>query len=651
MFDRFASIFLRFLSALLQVLPVEWTFAAGRFFGGAMFYFNRRSALAYVNLKAAFGERYTARERKQIVRDHFRHLGQNVVEMLTFPKMDQHYFDRHIAFDKPPAFYDVLHGARGVIFITPHFGNWEMTHIFFSSFLSQPVYLLVRRQKHSRLNSFLDELRTSHGFRAIYKEEGGVRDLIRTLKKNGLVGVLGDLSGGREGRVVRFFGRKTTAPDGFFRIARSTGTRILPVFMVRENGPRHHFHMGEPFWVDPSKDEQTAVQEMMDHYYGLLEQWIRKYPAQWFWVYQRWKHCFTKRVLILQDGRAGHTNQSEAVKRELERIARDLGDPYEFDFQSVDVRFKSPWHQKLFSVFAPFFLPFTQGRMDVLHFFLEPGCATILSQAHADLVVSAGAGLVPLNLMLKVENTAKSIVLMKPPFPYHHRQFDLLVIPAHDHFSHTGRHVLRTLVAPNRVDETLLQASGEELKRALLGRTNGTRRISVFIGGSSKSYRFEPEQFHHWLQMLKQSAAEEHWELLITTSRRTDPGIEQLVKAEFAHDPACKLLVIANESNRDGVTYGMLALSDTAIVTEDSISMVSEAVSAGKNVLVMRLGNGRLAAKHARFHETLRTHDLTRVADASNFRTQLAQATNAGAAPDLKANESKKLGEALRGLL
>jgi len=54
----------------------------------------------------------------------------------------------------------------------------------------------------------------------------------------------------------------------------------------------------------------------------------------------------------------------------------------------------------------------------------------------------------------------------------------------------------------------------------------------------------------------------------------------------------------------------MLALADYILVTEDSVSLASEACATGKPVYVIPLSGG--SARHRRFHEALRAEGLTR---------------------------------------
>src|SRR3989338_8586722 len=650
MFDRLAVGILRSLAFVVQILPLEAGLWIARFLSFFIYLLNDRSQLAYANLKAAFGARFSPKERKKITRKHVSNLIQTAVEVLRFPKMDQEYFKRCIDWDHQERYVNAFKSRKGTIVITPHFGNWELTQIA-SSLLGEPLHVLAREQKHGRLNDFLNEIRSSQGA-VLIQTKGELRQLFRVLREGKTVGMLGDLSGGLEGIVVRFFGRKTTAPPGIFEMARRTGAVVIPSFAMRLNGPYHKIFVEEAFPLAETGDPERDISETVQNYYRLLESRIERYPEQWFWYYKRWKHCFTKRVLILRDEKAGHQSQAEAVARELERLRGSLPHDYEIEFQHVDIRFKSPWRRKLFFVSAFFFQPFAQGKLHVLKWFLDSKCAETLSDVFADIIISAGASLAPLNLLLKRENHAKSVLIIKPPFPYSANSFDLSIVTIHDVFSGEIRKTVRTLVAPNLVDEFLLERSSRELGEKCALNSSAPKRISVFIGGTSKSYQFRLPDFEKWLCDLKAFAEEFGFELLMTTSRRTDPQISELVKREFSHHPACKLLVIANESNIENVTYGMLALSEIALVTEDSVSMVSEAVSAGKKVLVMKLGNGKLPEKHHRFHETLRSNRLVDVAGSEDFQECLNRLDQNGLPnSDLLKHQSELLREALRRLL
>jgi mitochondrial fission protein ELM1 len=85
----------------------------------------------------------------------------------------------------------------------------------------------------------------------------------------------------------------------------------------------------------------------------------------------------------------------------------------------------------------------------------------------------------------------------------------------------------------------------------------------------------------------------------VTTSRRTPKEVEVLIRQEFKDYPRTKLLVIANEKNIPGAVGGILGLSSIVICSPESISMISEAASSRRYVLVFRAEG--LSHKHNRF--------------------------------------------------
>jgi len=94
---------------------------------------------------------------------------------------------------------------------------------------------------------------------------------------------------------------------------------------------------------------------------------------------------------------------------------------------------------------------------------------------------------------------------------------------------------------------------------------------------------------------------------LVTTSRRTPEDVNHFLRERLKQPSHCQLCVIASEDRRPEVVPGMMALADFLIVTEDSLSMISEALSSGKRVVVVKVHRNSLPRKHYRFQEILRT--------------------------------------------
>ncbi len=114
----------------------------------------------------------------------------------------------------------------------------------------------------------------------------------------------------------------------------------------------------------------------------------------------------------------------------------------------------------------------------------------------------------------------------------------------------------------------------------------------------------------------------------MTTSRRTPDSICRFLKGKVSRDPSCQMLVIAAEDARPEVAGGMMALAEILMVTEDSISMISEAVSSGKKVIVLNFGSGGLPDKHRRFQEILARESAVTIAGLADLEEKIAASQN-----------------------
>jgi mitochondrial fission protein ELM1 len=126
--------------------------------------------------------------------------------------------------------------------------------------------------------------------------------------------------------------------------------------------------------------------------------------------------------------------------------------------------------------------------------------------------------------------------------------------------------------------------------------------IGFLIGGDAKGFSLKKEEVLKVINQIKSACEKFNLDILVTTSRRTSKGIEALVKEEFAHYPRCKLCIIANEKNYPFVIGGILALSEIIITSCESISMISEAASSKKYILVFK--SQGLNNRHLRFLDT-----------------------------------------------
>lgn len=616
--DTLGCFVLQGFAAFLAVLPLETAVGFGRLIGAGIFLFAGRKSVAYADLKAALGSALSEKERWQVIRSHYRHLGRMFVEILRLPSLDQKAIERILHIQDPAKPMKLI--DQGVIYVTAHFGNWEYFQLGCRR-LGRPdkkIHVLARHQKFPKINAFMNRLRESAGSFMVATRGMGIREMMRSLRRREWIGLLGDQDAGRDGGlIVPFFGRKTTIPTGAFELARRTHTPILPVFVVRREEIHQDIYLGDK--IEFAKEDEPLEDKVLS-YVRSLEDFIRKYPDHWLWEVKRWKYSWTKRILILSDGKPGHVKQSEAVAQQFQKISTQYGrEGMEYPTATLEVQFKSKWHRSLFPWFAFFFIRRAQGRLRKLAWFFSPETQKAIEAASADFIISAGASLVPLNLCLARDSRAKSIVLMKPSFPFNLFRYDLAMVPAHDR----GRMpdgAFRTLLTPSCMEPERISEAARNMAGSL--RRPEKVKFAVFLGGPTRHFRLELEPVRQLFQALDRSASLSG-DYLVTTSRRTPQGISDFIKREIVNHAHCQKVVIAAEDPNPGVAPGMMAIAPVILVTEDSISMISEAVSAGRKVIVLRLGSEGLPAKHKKFREILARESAIVIADLEDLEEKI----------------------------
>ena len=243
--------------------------------------------------------------------------------------------------------------------------------------------------------------------------------------------------------------------------------------------------------------------------------------------------------------------------------------------------------------------------------------------SYADMVVSCGSSTAGVNILLSKELNAKSIVIMRPPF-IKLTSFDLAVLPRHDN-PKSAKNVVITDGALNLISDKSL-----EINKSFLQTKIGylsEKVISLLIGGDTKDFSLDIKAIDKLLGAVKLQAQKHGYDILVTTSRRTSKEIEDLIKQKMGSYAKCKLLVIANQQNTKGTIEGLLGLSEIAIVTQESISMISEAASSGKHVIVFFQGKDK-NRRHNLFLDNLSNKGFMKLSDKENISLSISDAMN-----------------------
>jgi mitochondrial fission protein ELM1 len=279
---------------------------------------------------------------------------------------------------------------------------------------------------------------------------------------------------------------------------------------------------------------------------------------------------------ILSEGIAGHDAQSRGLAQALGVAA-----------QVRKFRVRGLWRH-----IPPQLWPSAFGAVEV-----EGG----LSAPWPDLVITCGGKGAAVGAAIKAASGGQSraIHILKPRISP--RRLDVVIVPRHDGMSGDNIIVTRTALTPV-TGETI--AAGARRWRETLGALPRPL-VAVLVGGSNDRFRLTPDGSRKLGAELAALARQHGAGLAITTSRRTGAENEAALRAALAGAPA-----FFWDGQGDNPFFGMLALADAIVVTEDSVSMTSEACATGKPVYIARLdGESR---RIRRFHGMLQEDGITR---------------------------------------
>jgi len=600
MIDWLACTLVKAAGWCLCRLPPAAVVWFGEQLGGLSYWLQpKRARIGITNVRSAFDGHLTISETRRIVRACFQQLGAGLLEMLRLPAMDEAYVDHYITIEGQRYVDEAVASGRPVIFLTGHYGNWELASIA-AALKGYPIVALARvQQKLPRLYRLLVAYRESKGCRIVHKG-GAMRQLIAALRERKLIGIVGDQAS-RQGIAVNFFGRPAFFAVGPFELARSKGATILPTFIQRLRGPFHRIVVEPPMVLDRTVAKPESIRGAVEQFANIIARHIADDPSQWLWMHKRWKHTPARRMLVLSDGKAGHLKQALAVAEALRQTHDQI------TYEVVDIRYRHRLARGLALLWS-WWMPTQVGAATCLQLVLTPESACALLTRYADLIISCGASTAPANLLWARENGAKAVVIMNPaPIPL--RRFHLVIAPRHDGLPQRSN-IVQTVGAMSWMeDNALLEARGRlhAHPNFRLDVTNETRSpvIAVFIGGETLHYELSTSFADRLIeQVLIACEAVGGW-CLVTTSRRTTPAVEQLLTERLKTHPRCRFLLIASRDPMDGTMEGMLGWADVAVVTGESISMVSEAVTSGRPVVVveppLREAHRTALTKHRRF--------------------------------------------------
>lgn len=266
------------LFRLLSCLPLAALQAIGRFGGKLVFAMpgRYRDRLIANAAQAGYGELSFAREAAA-------QTGAMIMELpRVWLKTEQCL--KLIVGDEEDILRQAQQSGRGILFLTPHLGCFEMSARHGAR--QHPLTVMFRPPRKAFLAPLMDAARNASGVTAVPANMQGVREFLKALKRHEAVGMLPDQVP-REGDGVwaPFFGREAYTVTLPGKLASMTNAIVIVAACERlpqGQGWRMHYLRAPDTLPDDPREQATLFNEMM-------QDLIARFPTQYLWGYHRYK--------------------------------------------------------------------------------------------------------------------------------------------------------------------------------------------------------------------------------------------------------------------------------------------------------------------------------------------------------------------------
>jgi KDO2-lipid IV(A) lauroyltransferase len=246
--------------------------------------------IALHNLRHAFPEK-DMKELIRIAKGVYRNVAITAAEFFSLPSITRENLHEWVEMEGLEHYEEGMAQGKGLLTIIAHFGNWELMPVSFPLFLKfpKPSYIVYRPLDSPILDNMVEHVRTINGHVMIPKGGSGKR-IMELLKENNSIGILSDQNvSAQEGLFVDFFGRPACTGAGLAVLALRSGAPVLPMFMARQKSGKYKFILKPLVEISRTGDYEKDLLENTQRFTKVVEDVVREYPDQWFWIHQRWK--------------------------------------------------------------------------------------------------------------------------------------------------------------------------------------------------------------------------------------------------------------------------------------------------------------------------------------------------------------------------
>lgn len=251
-----------------------------------------RRKVVLENLRRVFAESVPETEIVRLAQAYYAHYASFFLDFARQTFMSAERRKSWIRVENMEAPLRVHNEGRGILLLTGHFGNWEVSTVAgirrFPEY--QNLFYFVRRPLRPKwFNDFVTWRFRKAGLGTLSKR-GSLDQIIELLGQGAIiVNVFDQHAHQREGVVVNFLGHPASTFKSLALIAMETGAPVIPSSSWREPDGTHVLRFEEPLPVIECADVGEAIRRNTQAYNDALERMLLRHPEQWIWMHKRWK--------------------------------------------------------------------------------------------------------------------------------------------------------------------------------------------------------------------------------------------------------------------------------------------------------------------------------------------------------------------------
>ena len=181
---------------------------------------------------------------------------------------------------------DAIKEGKGIIFMTPHYGSWELAGLFLAS--KMKTYWMYKPLRNNVLNEYVLSGRKSTGCNLVTTDNAGVKVLLKALKNNHGIGILPDHTPKiNQGVMSSFFDIPVNTTTLLYKLGKKNKVPIIYISGERlKSGKGFDIYIGRVDKIFYEHDEVKAA----DFLNKTLENLINKNVRQYLWSYERFRN-------------------------------------------------------------------------------------------------------------------------------------------------------------------------------------------------------------------------------------------------------------------------------------------------------------------------------------------------------------------------